>query len=209
MGVLVRAAKPRMRAEPSEYYQLDLRAHSLLEDVELHEVWVAELAGGGSGRDINDALRCFTPQTVTTANAAVKRLFAIRQLVGQIFSWDDHSERWSDELYSNRLTDEDRRRSTVEPGTPDAIFKTVYVFETESLSEVRNATVHAFSSLALRETMRGYRLYWAIYVKPISPWTETYMRVIDPFRRAIIYPAVIKRIQGEWATRFADNPEPT
>jgi hypothetical protein len=32
------------------------------------------------------------------------------------------------------------------------------------------------------------------------------MRVIDPFRRAIIYPAVINRITNEWRTRYGDNP---
>lgn len=194
-----------MQADPREYHQLELRAHSLLADVDLHDVWIAELNGGGPDRTIVDARFCFTPQTATTANAAVKRLFAIRRLVGRGLGWDRDTDHWAEELYCHRLTDEDRKRSLVEPGTPDQMFRAVYVFENESLSEIRNATVHAFSSLALRRTMHGYRLYWAIYVKPISPWTSTYMRVIDPFRRAIIYPAVISRIESEWQTRFGDN----
>jgi hypothetical protein len=195
-----------VQADPNEYSQLNLRAHSLLADVQLHDVWLAELEGGGPGRTIADALFCFTPQIATSANAAVKRLFAIRRVVGRISGWDRNVSRWDDELYSHRLTDEDRERSRIKPGTPDQIFRTVYVFENEALSEVRNATVHAFSSLALRETLHGYRLYWAMYVKPIGPWTSTYMRVIDPFRRAIIYPAVINRITNEWRTRYGDNP---
>ncbi len=195
-----------MLADPREYHQLDLRAHSLLADVELHDVWLAELEGGGPDRTITDALFCFTPQITTTANAAVRRLFAIRRVVGRMFGWDAQANRWDEELYCHRLTDEDRARSKVTPGTPDQLFTSVYVFEHEALSEVRNATVHAFSSLALRETMTGYRLYWAIYVKPISPWTSTYMRVIDPFRRTIIYPTVINRIKQEWQTRYGDNP---
>lgn len=194
-----------MQADPREYHQLKLRAHSLLADVDLHDVWVAELEGGGPGRTIVDARRCFTPQTATTANAAVKSLFAIRAAIGRAFGWDRDIERWDAELYRHRLTDEDRERSLVAPGTSDQIFRTVYVFENESLSEIRNATVHAFSCLAMRPTINGYRLYWAIYVKAISPWTSTYMRVIDPFRRAIIYPAVISRIQSEWQTRFGDD----
>ena len=153
-----------MQADPLEYHQLDLRVHSFLEDVDLHDVWVAELDGGGEGRSITDARFCFTPQIATTANAAVKRLFAIRRLIGSILGWDRDTERWEHELYCHRLTEEDRSRSVVEPGTPDQMFRIVYVFENESLSEVRNATVHAFSSMALRKTMNGYRLYWAIYV---------------------------------------------
>lgn len=194
-----------MQADPMEYHQLDLRAHSLLADVELHDVWLAELEGGGPGRTMMDARLCFTPQTATTANAAVRNLFAMRRVVGRLAGWDTKADHWDEELYCHRLTDADRERSMVEPGEPDNIFRTVYVFENESLSEVRNATVHAFSSLALRETMKGYRLYWAIYVKPISPWTTTYMRAIDPFRRVVIYPAVISRIKNEWQTRYGDN----
>ena len=79
------------------------------------------------------------------------------------------------------------------------------MFPNEALSEVRNATVHAFSCFAMRRTITGYRMYWAIYVKPISPWTATYMRIIDPLRRAVVYPAVIKRIESEWQTRFGDS----
>lgn len=194
-----------MQADPNEYRQLDLRTHSFLNGVELHDVWVAELHGGGPGRTMKDVLRCFTPQTATTANAFVRTLFAIRSAVGRVFHWDDHRERWEEERYCHRLTDEDRARSLVPPGTRDRIFDVVYVFPHEALSEVRNATVHAFSCLALRETLSGYRLYWAIYVKPISRWTATYMRVIDPWRRTLVYPTVISRIQVEWKLRFADS----
>jgi hypothetical protein len=80
----------------------------------------------------------------------------------------------------------------------------VYVFPFECLSEVRNATVHAFSCFALRQTMTGYRMYWAIYVKPIGPWTSKNMRVIDPFRRAVVYPAVLHRVQRTWSVNYCE-----
>lgn len=194
-----------MQADPREYRQLDLRVHSLLSDVALHDVWLAELRGGGPNRTSEDVRACFTPQTATTANASVRLLFSIRTWVGGWLGWDDDADRWAGESYRHRLTEEDRARSLVAPGTDEGLFKIVYVFPSEALSEVRNATVHAFSCFALRRTTTGYRLYWAIYVKPISRWTATYMRVIDPFRRAIIYPAVIKRIETEWRSRFGDE----
>lgn len=193
-----------MHADLSEYQQLDLRAHSLLADVPLHDVWMLELEGGGEGRTIEDVRRCFTPQTITTANAAVRTLFAIRRTLGRVFGWDRESNHWDDELYVHRLTDEDRARSLVEPGTNDGLLRIVYVFPHESLSEVRNATVHAFSCFALRPTMTAYRLYWGIYVKPIGPWTSTYMRIIDPFRRAVVYPAVLDRVKLTWRINYCD-----
>ncbi len=194
-----------MQADPSEYRQLDLRAHSFLSDVPLHDVWVCELEGGGPDRNMMDVRQCFTAQTASTANASVRTLFAIRRFVGRMFNWDRDADRWADEHFVHRLDDEDRGRSLVEPGTDDGLFRVVYVFPNESLSEVRNATVHAFSCLALRQTMKGYRLYWAIYVKPIGRWTSTYMRVIDPFRRAVVYPAVINRVEFSWRITFGDN----
>jgi hypothetical protein len=177
----------------------------LLADVTLHDVWLIELEGGGPGRTIEDVRRCFTPQTMTTANAAVRSLFAIRRWLGRTFGWDTEraGERWESELYANRLTAEDRERSLVPPGTEDGLLRIVYVFPNEALSEVRNATVHAFSVLALRPTMTAYRVYWAIYVKPIGPWTGTYMRIIDPFRRALVYPAVINRVRLTWKINYS------
>ncbi len=195
---------PVVQADPREYRQIDLRVHSFLSGIELHDVWVVDLQGGGPDRTIEDARACFTPQIATAANAAVRALFRIRGSIGRLFGWDRDAGLWADEYYSLRLSQEDRTRSRIPPGTEDGIFRIVYVFPHESLSEIRNATVHAFSCLALRRTMTGYRLYWAIYVKPISPWTHTYMRVIDPFRRTVVYPAIVSRIEVEWRTRFGD-----
>lgn len=188
-----------VQADPREYRQLDLRAHTFLADIELHDVWVTELEGGGPDRTILDLRRCFTPQTAATANAAVARLFAIRRRLGDLFGWDVEQSSWKTESYFHRLSDADREQSLLPPGTEDGFMRTLYVFPYESLSEVRNTTVHAFSCFALRPTMHGYRFYWAIYVKPVSRWTGVYMRVIDPFRRAVVYPAVLNRVKRTWS----------
>ena len=39
-----------MRVTPEEFERIDLRAHSLLSDVPLHDVWRVELPGGGPDR---------------------------------------------------------------------------------------------------------------------------------------------------------------
>ena len=75
----------------------------------------------------------------------------------------------------------------------------LYVSPHESISEVQNATVHAFSVFALRNTATGYRFYWGIYVRPVGRITGLYMRLIDPFRRFIIYPAILRRVRAAWS----------
>ena len=73
----------------------------------------------------------------------------------------------------------------------------------EAISEIRNATVHAFSVSALVERPGGYRFYWAIYVRPVGRITSWYMKAIDPFRRLIIYPAVLRQVRAAWARDVA------
>ena len=38
-----------------------------------------------------------------------------------------------------------------------------------------------------------------VYVKPVSRLTGAYMALIDPFRRWIVYPALIRRFEAMWA----------
>jgi hypothetical protein len=81
-------------------------------------------------------------------------------------------------------------------------FRLLYLLGRESLAEIRNATVHAFLCAALYERPSGYRLYWAVYVKPVSWLTPMYMALIEPFRRFIVYPAMLGRIRRAWTARY-------
>jgi hypothetical protein len=95
------------------------------------------------------------------------------------------------------LSERDRRDSEIPPGTPDGAFLILYQFSRESLSEIRNATVHGWISLALAPTVSGYRLYFGVYVLPVSWFTRPYLLAIEPFRR-ILYPAMLERIRRAW-----------
>jgi hypothetical protein len=86
------------------------------------------------------------------------------------------------------------RDSEIVPGTPDGSFRVIYQFPGEALSEIRNATVHGCVCVALTRTATGYRLYWAVYVRPVSWLTRPYLIAIEPFRR-ILYPAMLRRIR--------------
>ena len=135
-------------------------------------------------------------ENLRRTNLAVRFLFGLRGFLGRIFAWDREPPRASQESFVHRLSEADRARSLVVPGTPEGPFRVLYVSPHEAISEIQNATVHAFSVFALRETASGQRFYWCIYVRPVGRFTGAYMRLIDPFRRAIIYPAVLRRIQA-------------
>lgn len=186
------------RADPAQFRNLPLRCHALLGDVPLHDAWAIPLDGGGPGRTIHDVREILFGARRPRPPAAVRGLFALRWALGRLFGWDDGRHDPPGASYLHRLTASDRAQSQVPPGTRDGPFRVLYVFGNEAVSELRNATVHAFLGLALTQRAAGYTLYLAIYVKPVSRWTALYMAVIDPFRRFVVYPALGRRIQQAW-----------
>ena len=124
----------------------------------------------------------------------------LRHCLGRMFGWDHVQMRPEDSLLS-RLSERDRRDSEITPGTPVGSFLLLYQFPGEALSETRNATVHGYICTALAPTASGYRLYWGIYVIPVSWLTRPYLIAIEPFRR-ILYPAMLRRIRRAWLVAY-------
>lgn len=191
-------------ADPSEFRALDLRAHALLADVPLHDVWVVDLPGGGEGRTLLDLRESMSGDDLKSVNPVVRGLFALRGALGRAFGWDAPDPSHAARSFLTRLTDDDRRASLVTPGSADGFFTVLYVRSHEAVSEALNATVHAFLTFALvpREDGTGYRMFWAIHVKPVSRLTSVYMALIAPFRRFVVYPALLRRVREKWIRRF-------
>lgn len=194
---------PSFRIDPAEYQCLDLRAHSLLAGVPVHDVWAVDLAEGPPGCDVLDVLAVLDVKRLRQATPMVKLLFSLRGWLGRIFGWDGARGRPTADSFILRLSPADREASLVAPGTPDGARQTLFVSRRESISELRNGTVHAFSVIVLLERPRGYRLYWAIHALPVGRITAWYFRLIDPFRRLYIYPTVLREVQRSWARRAA------
>ena len=188
----------------ADFRALPLRVHAFLHDCPLEDVWAMRLSGGGAGRTVED-LRAVFSAGVAAAPAIVKSLFGLRNRIGGRLGWDRERRQWNAESYVRRLTAEDRARSLAAPGTADGRFVLLYRFEDEQLSEIRNATVHGFLSLAIRPIPDGYVGYLAVYVRSVHPLTRLYMTAIAPFRRLVVYPAIIRKAQHAWAERYADR----
>ena len=193
-----------MRIEPGEFRARPLRVHTLLHDVPLEDVWEIRLLGGGTGRTMQDVRTVFTAG-VEAAPPVVKGLFRLRGRIGALLGWDRQHSAWTAESFVHRLSPADRAQSMAAPGTPDGRLSLLYRFEYEQLSERRNATVHAFSSLSIRPAPGGYLAYWAIYVQPVHRFSKLYMMAIAPFRRLVVYPAIIRNVQSAWAERYGQR----
>lgn len=187
-----------MRASPADYLSLKLRAHELLHDVPLYDVSVVDLPGGGAGRRVAD-IRAL--DSAAAPGRVANALYGVRRFLGRVFGWDRAQIRPEDSLLS-RLSERDRRDSEITPGTPVGSFLLLYQFPGEALIETCNATVHGYLCTALQRTGTGYRLYWGVYVLPVSWLTRPYLIAIEPFRRFILYPALLRRIRRAWLAAY-------
>jgi|SRR5271168_4326811 len=188
---------------PPEFLAQPLRVHSFLRDVELHDVWVVDLlpvSGGATLSEFNRRTRRVNLQHKVSWPSRV--LFGLRFFLGRLFGWDKEPPGCQREYFAERLTAEDRERSSVAAGTPEKFFRMVYSFENETLLEVINGTVHAALLTALAERSCGYRFYFAVYVRKRSWVTPIYMALIDPFRKWFVYPAILQQVERNWARAF-------
>jgi hypothetical protein len=185
-----------VRVPHAEFLALDLEVHGLLSDVPLRDVSAVDLPGGGDERTIADVRRLLEGARGGPP-LSVRVLMGLRRFLGRVFHWDGEQPA---PAYAGRLSEDQRRRSLSPIGESAGPLRLLYEFPYEMVSEARNATVHAFSCIALRRRPGGYRLYWAIYVENVSAFTPLYMAAIEPFRRFVVYPAILESIRAAWAS---------
>ena len=194
-----------MRIDPEDLRHKPLRVHTFLADVPLHDVWAIRLEGGGAGRTLPDFQALFSAESLQRANLLVRGLFRLRWELGRLFGWEREKDAIPASSYVHRLGPKDRAGSLETPGAMNSRlgpFRVVYAFENESLHEIINLTAHAFSLMAMEPAPHGYTVYWAVYVKRVSWLTPVYMALIDPFRRFLVYPAVVRKLERAWREAY-------
>jgi hypothetical protein len=184
-----------------EFERLPLRAHQFLAGVPLHDVWAVDLPSPRAGITLDEFLRA-TNEQLFTPTPVVQGLLDLRLFTGRLFGWDRSrpSMRAAPTL-AVRLTDADRARSLTPAGAregPNGLFRVIYRFENEKLVELINRTVHAAALSALVETGASYRFYFAVYVRSVGRLTPFYMTAIDPFRKLIVYPSLMRSVRTNW-----------
>jgi hypothetical protein len=67
---------------------------------------------------------------------------------------------------------------------------------------VINRTVRGAALSTLVETADTYRFYFGVYVRSVSRFTPLYMRVIDPVRKLVVYPSLLRTVRTTWDQAF-------
>jgi hypothetical protein len=132
----------------------------------------------------------------------VRVLLAIRFWLGGLFGWDREPVATESTTFAARLTAGDRSKSLVQAGTHEGLFSVVYRFENEQLLELLNRTAHAAAVSALVETANTYRFYFGVYVRSVSRFTPLYMTAINPFRKLVVYPSILRGVRTRWDHAF-------
>jgi Protein of unknown function (DUF2867) len=189
------------RISTQEFERLPLRVHTFLAGVALHDVWFVDLPRWRAGVTLNDFLRTAN-NCLFTPSSLVRLLVGIRFFIGRFFAWDAGPAAVGKESFAARLTDTDRSRSLAAVGVRDGFFRIVYRFENEQLVELINRTVHAAALSTLVETATGYRFYLGVYIRTVSLFTPFYMALIDPFRKWIVYPSLLRSVRARWDQAF-------
>jgi hypothetical protein len=193
---------PQVSAQ--EFERLPLRVHAFLAGVPLHDVWTVDLPRTRPGITLDEFLRTESARFYTLSGVA-RALLRIRLLIGRLLGWDREPAATAWETFTTRLTTADRSKSLVPAGTQEGLFRVVYRFENEQLLELINRTSHAVALSALVETANAYRFYFAVYVRSVSCFTPVYMALIDPFRKLIVYPSLLRSVLASWNEAFGTH----
>jgi hypothetical protein len=204
-----------------EFERLPLRVHDFLAGVPLHDVWAINLPRTRSGITLDEFLRTASARSQVSCDCGendrgrkgslllrspvVRTLLNIRFFAGRLLGWDREPASTAWETFGTRLTTADRSRSLAPAGTREGLFRIVYRFENEQLLELINRTAHAAALSALVETANGYRYYFGVYVQNVGRFTPVYMALVDPFRKLIVYPSLLRSVRGSWNQAFGTD----
>jgi hypothetical protein len=185
-------------------------------DFRLLDVWALPVEGGP------DEFASFLEMMASsdpahTGTTASRALFALRYRLGAWFGWDDAAKKrpipgCTETTLSARLP-AGLRGSAKTPVIGDEMrragggFTPLYRTHREWAAELSNATVHGVLHLAWVDQGGGrYRAQMGVYVKPRGGLGELYMRLIQPFRHLIVYPALVRQIGRSWDARTMARP---
>jgi hypothetical protein len=196
-----------MKINPQRHLELPWRVHGLAADFELLDVWELPIDDAPNLGRLFDLIKGADGDSSGIASALVR----LRSMLGRWFGWDREVARaipgCVETSVSERLSEEDRERSLVAPGTVEVHalgrLRHVYRLEQEALLEISNATIHALLHLSWA---RASRPRLAIYIKSRGVMSRIYMAMISPFRHLFVYPALVARVSEGWrATAGAER----
>jgi Protein of unknown function (DUF2867) len=176
------------------------RIHAITRDFRLEDVWALPTPGGPDDfpRLVEGVASGDPSQTSSPAN---RLLWAIRWKLGALLGWDEPGTGLGARVPTLRdRLPADLRAAPAGPQPEKVPFQPLYLLADEWAAEIANKTVHGVLHLGwVPDGDGGYRGQLAVLVKPNGLLGRAYMAAIKPFRHLIVYPAMLRRIERDWA----------
>ena len=181
-------------------------------DFKLLDAWALPVEGGPDDfTSFLETLGSFDP--TTSGSIASRSLFWVRLRLGALFGWDDPGKKrpipgCSEMTLRDRVPEELRDSAEDSQMVNEVLqqvaggFRPLYRTDHEAAAEISNDTVHGVLHLGWLEQDEGrYRAQMGVYVKARGVFGEIYLKLIEPFRHYIVYPALLRRIDRAWNGR--------
>jgi len=183
------------------------RIHELTRDFRVEDVWALPVTI--TPEEFPRLVRRFASGDPSHSSSRVVRtLFAIRWKVGDLLGWDAPAAGVGSRVPTLRdRLPADLRDAPFGPQLRALPFTSLYLLDDEWAAETANRTMHGVMHIGLVDaTGGGYRAQMAVLVKPNGLLGSAYMTAIRPFRRLIVYPAMLRQIERRLR---APDDEPT
>jgi hypothetical protein len=192
-----------MKLPNSAHFSRPWRIHDLTRDFRLEDVWALPTPGGPD--DFPRLIELVASFDETRKRfSLVGSLFAIREVLGQVFGWDERVDDPARPSLRERLPADLRDSPSTVP--PAMGFTPLYQTADEWTAELINQTVHGVIHLGwVPDEAGGYRGQMAILVKPNGVLGRAYMTAITPFRYLIVYPRMLKGVGRKWLSYSGDR----
>ncbi len=187
-----------MRLPNSAHTAQPWRIHEVAPDFRLEDVWELPVTGGPD--DFARLVEEFaSAEPAQGAPGPVRALWVIRWKLGELLGLDDEAGGLGSRVPTLRdRLPEDLREAPPGPEFASLPFKSLYLLEDEWAAETANRTVHGVLHIGrVPDGTGGFRARMAVLVKPNGLLGTSYMAAITPFRRLIVYPAMMRRIERE------------
>ena len=187
-----------MRLASSQYTSRPWRLHEIAADFEVEDVWQLPTPGGPD--DLDRLVRGFAGSGAPAPSGLVGLLMAARRTLGAWFGWDAPEKGLGSRVRSvhERLPD-DLAAGPRGPQLPVPAFRSVFQTHDEWVAETANGTVHALVHVGWVRCDDGvHRAQATVLVRPNGRTGRLYMAFITPFRRAIVYPRMLRAIGRRW-----------
>ena len=192
------------------------KVHEIAKDFKLLDVWEFPiLADKTRNQDFSLFLKIMKqPPKNSIAgffsirHLAARFLVSLRVYMGEMFELDKNINSLpipgcKESSLRERLSDEDLKKSLSasagEGAQTEGIWRTVYLYENEMLTEHSNDTVHVLMHFCwVQKSGNYFTAQLAVYAKPRGNLGEFYMKLIMPFRHVIVYPAMMEEVKKRW-----------